>query len=54
MIADLLVLRSDGHELLKRLGGGDKNDGLSTVEWQVDGLEQDRIERVFGSSGRWW
>ena len=55
MIADLLVLRNDGRQLITRLGEGDGfTAGLCTVEWQIDGTDQDRVEAVFGTSGRWW
>ena len=55
MIADLLVLRNDGRQLITRLGEGEGfHAGLNKVEWQLDGSDQKRVAAVFGTSGRWW
>jgi hypothetical protein len=58
MIADLICLRSDGRDLIKRVGGafegGGFKEGLNKLEWQLDGEDQARITRKFGSSGTWW
>jgi hypothetical protein len=55
MIADLICLRNDGRQLILRLGGGEGFDeGLNVLEWNLDGEDQSRVERKFGSSGKWW
>jgi hypothetical protein len=55
MVADLLCLRSDGGDLLSKIGrhyeGGGRTEGLMKIEWQLDGGDQKRVETVHGSSG---
>jgi len=58
MIADLLVMRSDGRQLITMIGqyyeSGDFRAGLMKVEWQLDGKDQTRVENKFGESGIWF
>ncbi|MGB0639756.1 MAG: DUF5995 family protein [Myxococcota bacterium] len=54
MIADILTSRSDGWKLIERLGEGDESDGLNLLEWNLDGEDQNRVERKYGKSGKWF
>jgi hypothetical protein len=55
MIADILTSRSDGRKLIERLGEGEGfKEGLNLVEWNLDGEDQNRVERKFGKSGKWF
>ena len=55
MIADILTMRKDGYNLIRFLGNGEGfHEGLNKVEWSLDGADQDRIEAVFGTSGKFW
>ena len=47
MIADLLVMRGDGRQLITRIGGGNFASGLNTVQWQLDGGDQRRVDAIF-------
>lgn len=47
MIADLLVLRSDGRQLITRIGSGNFADGLNKVQWQLDGGDQRRVDAQY-------
>jgi hypothetical protein len=57
MIADLLCDRADGKTLIKQIGahydGGGFDEGLSKVEWQLDGADQDRVAAIHGETS-WW
>ena len=54
MIADILTSRSDGEKLIERLGEGDRKEGLNLLEWNLDGGDQSRVQRMYGKSGKWW
>lgn len=54
MIADLLVVHPESRSIITQIGAGDFHDGLNTIEWQLDGADQDRVEAVHGTSGKWF
>lgn len=58
MVADIVTLRSDGRDLITRIGQyyeeGGFTDGLNKLEWQLSGSDERRVTSQFGSSGRWW
>jgi hypothetical protein len=57
MVADLIVLRSDGARLITQVGAyfeeGGFDEGLNKLEWQLDGEDESRIAAVYGESSGW-
>lgn len=51
MIADILVDRSDGREIITRIGAIDGRggfaEGLDKLQWQLDGGDQRRIDAIY-------
>ena len=47
IIADILCDRSDGRALITRVGGGNFKSGLNTIQWQLDGGDQRRVDAIY-------
>jgi hypothetical protein len=54
MIADILVLRSDGRAIITRIGaiysGGGFAEGLRKIQWELDGRDQRRVDAIYATS----
>ena len=47
MIADILTSRSDGRALITRVGDGNFAKGLNSIQWQLDGGDQRRVDALY-------